>query len=183
MRARRAPPLIGLPAPSSSPRAAGRGQPLGWWRRFPVSSRRSLFPAAFACLWFATTGCPGTLADKDRFLTDAGADTALPLDATTTACGDVVTRIFQPQCGNTGCHGALAPQEGLDLVSAGVAARVVGVNGTECSGVLANPASPETSLLYTKLSSHPPCGAQMPLAANPLSSADVACVLAWIAGQ
>jgi len=139
------------------------------------------------CLLLASTGCPGTLTDKDRFLEDAGADIVVPVDmageAGTGACGDIVARIFQPQCGNSGCHGALAPQEGLDLVSAGVAARVVGINGAECSGVLANPASPETSLLYTKLSSHPPCGAQMPLAANPLSSADVACVLAWIAAQ
>ena len=36
---------------------------------------------------------------------------------------------------------------------------------------------------YTKLSSHPPCGAQMPLAQPPLGSADLACVLAWIAAQ
>jgi hypothetical protein len=138
---------------------------------------------AFCFVLLALTGCPGTLTDKDRFLTDAGADIVAPVDTGTGACGDVVARIFQPQCGNTGCHGALAPQQGLDLVSAGVAARVVGVNGTECSGLLANPASPETSLLYTKLSSHPPCGAQMPLAANPLSGADAACVLAWIAAQ
>jgi len=144
------------------------------WRRF--------LPALLGCLLL--TGCPGTLTDKERFLVDGGAG---PLDATTEtatgACGDVVTRIFQPQCGNTGCHGALAPQQGLDLVTAGVAARVVGVSGTECPGTLANPASPETSLLYTKLSSHPPCGAQMPLAQPPLASADQACVLAWIAAQ
>jgi hypothetical protein len=143
--------------------------------------------AALGCLLLLAAGCPGTLTDKERFLIDGGLDTSLPLDATAETgsgvCGDVVTRIFKPQCGTSGCHGAQAPQENLDLVSAGVAARVVGVNGTECSGVLANPASPETSLLYTKLSSHPPCGAQMPLAAKALSSDDMACVLEWIAGQ
>jgi len=133
-------------------------------------------------LLLAVAGCPGTLTDKERFLLDGGPDSTLPLDAGG-SCGDVVSRIFQPQCGNSGCHGAMAPQQNLDLVSAGVAARVVGVSGTECSGVLANPASPETSLLYTKLSAHPPCGAQMPLAATPLSSADIACVLQWIANQ
>jgi len=140
---------------------------------------------ALGGLLLAATGCPGTLTDKERFLIDGGADSTGALDTggETGACGDVVTRIFQPQCGNSGCHGAVAPQQQLDLVSAGVAARVVGVNGTECSGLLANPASPETSLLYTKLSAHPPCGAQMPLAAMALSSADMACVLAWIAAQ
>jgi len=141
---------------------------------------RRVLPVAL--LLVATTGCPGTLTDKERFLVDSGTDT-VPLDGTSGACGDVVTRIFQPQCGSSGCHGALAPQQNLDLVSAGVAARVVGVNGTECSGVLANPTSPETSLLYTKLSTHPPCGAQMPLAGTALSSADMACVLEWIAAQ
>ena len=146
---------------------------------------RRLSLAALGCLLLAAAGCPGTLTDKDRFLVDAAADGAVAPDAATGtgACGDVVTRIFLPQCGDSGCHGSLAPQQELDLVSAGVAARVVGVNGTECSGVLANPASPETSLLYTKLSAHPPCGGQMPLARTPLGSADMACVLAWIAGQ
>jgi hypothetical protein len=152
-----------------------------------IERPRRWVAAAFGGLLLAAAGCPGTLTDKERFLNDAGTDTAVPLDAAgetgTGACGDVVMHIFQPQCGNSGCHGAVAPQQNLDLVSAGVAARVVGVSGTECSGVLANPASPETSLLYTKLSSHPPCGAQMPLAATALSSADMACVLAWIAAQ
>jgi len=148
---------------------------------------RRLSRAALGCLVLAATACPGTLTDKERFLVDGGLDATLPVDATAETgsgvCGDVVMRIFKPQCGSSNCHGAQAPQQNLDLVSAGVAARVVGVNGTECSGVLANPASPETSLLYTKLSVHPPCGAQMPLARTALSSDDMACVLEWIAGQ
>jgi hypothetical protein len=139
---------------------------------------------------FAALGCPGTLADKERFLVDATAVDAAGADSAVTeagddatACGDIGARIFQAQCGSSGCHGALAPQEGLDLVSAGVAARVVGVAGQECSGTLADPAMPEASLLYTKLSANPPCGAQMPLARPPLSGADTACLLAWIAAQ
>jgi hypothetical protein len=148
-------------------------------------------------------GCPGKLDDKDAFVNytagssagggagfangaagesaDAGA--AGTSNINLGPCGDVVARIFVPSCGGTGCHGATAPQEGLDLVSSGVAARVVGVAGKGCSGTLADPSNPANSLLYTKLSTQPPCGAQMPLAQPPLSDDDATCVLDWIASQ
>ena len=124
------------------------------------------------------TGCPGTLADKERFLVDAAAP-----DGGGNACGDVPTRIFVAQCGGSGCHGASAPQQGLDLESPDLAARVVGIPAVSCAATLADPADPASSFLYTKLAVKPPCGAQMPLARPPLGSADVACVLAWIAAQ
>jgi len=130
------------------------------------------------------TACPGKLVDKERFLVDAAApagDAAAAEDGGD-ACGDVVARIFVPRCGGA-CHGATAPQQGLDLVSAGVAARVVGVPATSCAATLADPADPASSFLYTKLAAKPPCGGQMPLAQLPLSAADAACVLAWIAEQ
>jgi len=153
------------------------------------------------------SGCPGTLDDKQRFLLDAGSaghtsagadggeDAAAPADAgldtgvevdaspDTGPCGDVVTRIFVPSCGGTGCHDAVGPQQDLDLVSPGVAARVVGVAGVGCASILADPTSPEASLIYRKLSPTPPCGSPMPLSRPPLSDEDEACVLAWIAAQ
>lgn len=155
-----------------------------------IDRGRALLTVVTGGLLLAAAGCPGTLDDKDRFLADVdaavdGADDAtdaLPGDGGT-ACGDVVARIFQPQCGSSGCHGTMAPQQALDLVSPGVAARVVGATGKGCAGTLADPSNPQASLLYSKLLSRPPCGAQMPLAQPPLGSADVACVLAWIAGQ
>jgi len=116
--------------------------------------------------------CPGRLRDKDRFLGEAGA-----------ACGDVVANVFVPKCGSSNCHGGSAPQQGLDLVSAGVATRVVGVTAKACAATLADPEDPEASLLYTKLAPNPPCGGQMPLAQPPLSDAEAACVLKWIAGR
>jgi hypothetical protein len=139
------------------------------------------------------TGCPGTLDDRARFLVDAGssgngtgggdARTMAEAGASADACGDVVTRIFIPSCGGTGCHGSTGAQQGLDLVSDGVASRVVGVAGRECPTPLADPTNPQASLIYQKLSATPPCGAPMPLARPPLSIADAACVLAWIAAQ
>jgi hypothetical protein len=151
--------------------------------------------------------CPGTLEDKERFLVDvgqagtagsatgggesgggpaeAGSDAGTDPDAGPDLgpCGDVVERIFVPSCGGTGCHGATAAQQDLDLVSEGVAARVVGVPGIGCNATLADPANPEASLIYQKLSPTPPCGSPMPLARPALSDEDVACVRAWIAAQ
>jgi hypothetical protein len=121
---------------------------------------------------FAGAGCPGRLRDKERFLGDAGG-----------GCGDVVANIFIPKCGASICHDGTEPQQGLDLVSAGVAARVVGVSATSCAATLADPDDPEASLLYTKLAPNPPCGAQMPLAQLPLSDEEAACLLDWIAAQ
>jgi hypothetical protein len=154
---------------------------------------------------FFLAGCPGTLDDKERFLVDAGNsgnaagggsgdDAAVPDDAGSDAsaagagpdlgpCGDVVTRIFVPSCGGTGCHGPTGAQQDLDLVSPGVAERVVGVTGTGCISNLADPENPEASLIYQKLSPTPPCGSPMPLARPALSEADAACVLAWIRAQ
>jgi len=143
-------------------------------------------------------GCPGQLENKAEFDAyaeahgDAGAAAGMNAAGTSPgtagsasdgACGDVITRIFVPSCGGTGCHGAVAPQQDLDLVSPGVAARVVGVPAKACLQTLADPANPEQSLLYQKLAIKPPCGAQMPLARPALSNADVACVLGWIAAQ
>jgi len=136
-----------------------------------------LLMASLALL--GATGCPGKLQDKERFLLDSGAVG----DDAGGGCGDVVARIFVPRCGGGGCHGPTAPQQGLDLVSAGVAARVVGMPALSCAATLADPDDPASSFLYTKLSASPPCGSQMPLAQLPLSAADAACILAWIADQ
>ena len=125
-------------------------------------------------------GCPGTLKDKELY--EAALDGAAGRhDGAGGPCGDVVARIFVPNCGGSSCHGAQAPQQDLDLVSPGVAARVAGVVGKGCSVMLADPADPEGSLIYQKLLPSPPCGGTMPLARAPLSRADAMCVLGWIA--
>jgi hypothetical protein len=156
-------------------------------------------PAILAGALAALGGCPGELSNKEEFEAyaashgDAGAPPSHAGSSSGTAgntgaagsgaCGDVVTRIFAGSCGGTGCHSAVGAQQGLDLVSPGVASRVVGVAAKQCLQVLADPANPEQSLMYTKLLTRPDCGAQMPLARPPLSSKDVACVRDWIAAQ
>ncbi len=170
---------------------------------YPAFSRLCAL-AGTALVLTTMLGCPGKLADKQSFIayvpeadggsagaqsepSPAHAGTGVDAGAAGTAnfgpCGDVPARIFVPSCGGTGCHGATAAQQGLDLVSPGVASRVVGVNGKVCASILANPKAPASSLLYTKLSPNPSCGAQMPLARPSLSEDDAACLLAWIAEQ
>ncbi len=140
------------------------------------------------------SACPGELSNKAEFEAyeaahgDAGAPAMMNEagkagSAGNGACGDVVTRIFVPTCGGTGCHSAVAPQQDLDLVSPDAASRVVGTPAKQCLQVLVDPQNPEQSLKYQTLLPKPACGAQMPLARPALSSADVACVLAWIAAQ
>jgi hypothetical protein len=155
-----------------------------------------------AVVLVALAGCPGKLSNKEAFVawaadhegagaappSEAGAPAEMPTagmagSTATDPCADVVERIFIPSCGGTGCHSATGSQQGLDLVSEGVASRVVGVSGTTCLQTLADPADPEGSLLYQKLLPMPGCGAQMPLARPPLGSADIACVKSWIAAQ
>ena len=157
---------------------------------------------AWVCLAaaLALAACPGKLSNKDEFEAydllhgDAGMGSDVGVagnagsgntagSSASDGCGDVVARIFEPSCGGTGCHSAVAPQQDLDLVSPGVASRVVGKSAKQCLQLLADPQHPEQSLMYQKLMTKPKCGAQMPLARPALSNADVACVLSWIAAQ
>jgi hypothetical protein len=133
-----------------------------------------------ALVWIPLiAGCPGSLRDPGRFA-DAGT-TGGGADAGSN-CPEAPKEILAMKCGGVGCHGATAPAQGLDLVSDGVAARVVGVKATECMGTLADPASPATSVLYTKLTAAPPCGGRMPVGGM-LPDDEIACVKEWIAAQ
>ena len=130
----------------------------------------------------AIGACAGSLDNKDEFL-DAGFTTANSSGSGVDACGDVEKTILAAKCGGAGCHGPTGPQSGLDLESPGVAARVVGVAAKGCQGILADPAAPETSLLYTKLLAENDCEARMPLARPVLNPMDTECVKTWIAKQ
>jgi hypothetical protein len=122
--------------------------------------------------WMAS--CAGELQDPERFGS-----------AGTAGCVDVVTVLFPQKCGTTACHNPTDHQAGLDLVSPGVDARVNGVVSTsdDCPGqTIADPSDPEGSLLLSKLSDTPPCGARMPFATTPLSAVETDCIREWVAG-
>ncbi len=138
---------------------------------------KALFLGAAAVTWsIALLGCPGKLRDPGRFITDGGMGGA----GGGLSCPDVPTEILAMKCAGSTCHSGATPAQGLDLVSAGVEARVVGKMSAECMAPLADPAAPDTSIIYIKVSSET-CGTRMPSGA-PLSDSEVACIKAWIAG-
>lgn len=137
-------------------------------------------------------GCPGTLADPAEFAdaaasqllseagTEAGAEGG---DSGVTPCvaADVPTTILLQTCGVARCHSQPAPEEGLDLASPGVVARLLNAPSMEMPALeLINSTDPGSSAVLTKLSAPPPYGSQMPFGEPPLSAEQVACVAAWI---
>jgi hypothetical protein len=128
-------------------------------------------------------GCPASLSDPGEFESDAG-HPATESEGGAPACADVPTVIFQQSCGTVGCHTSSSPAQGLDLVSPGVASRLINVPETEMPALgllLIDPAKPQDSVILTKLqASTVPYGAVMPFGGKPLSAQEVACVAAWI---
>jgi mono/diheme cytochrome c family protein len=119
----------------------------------------------------------------------SGGDT--PVDSGPTVCTQAqVDTIFAAKC--TVCHGVGGAYAGLDLSSAGLATRLVGVappgGGSAapsmCTGMgkiyLTAGSNPATGLLLEKIiSANPSCGVRMPFGLAPLSASDIACVQSW----
>jgi hypothetical protein len=140
----------------------------------------------------ASIGCAGTLDDPARFLDapddDGGrlaADGDVPEIATPSSdsgCPDIGP-VLLSDCTGAGCHNSMDKAQGLDLQSPNLAARLIGVPATEGPGLLIDPTTASSSILYAKVTATPPFGARMPLGAKPLDSATIGCVLTWIAQQ
>ncbi|KIG15568.1 cell surface protein [Enhygromyxa salina] len=111
---------------------------------------------------------------SDGSVGEAGSDGSLACDT---------PQLFIDRCGGSICHSnGESTAASLDLTSPGVESRVSGVPGTNCSGLLANPASPEDSLLYIKVDDAPSCGSRMPVNGTPLDEGEMDCLRDWISG-
>ncbi len=138
-----------------------------------------------------TGGSYGSTADTGGARPDAGAPAAndgaaIADDGGTAASAcpagvNVLTDVFAAKCG--GCHGATAPTKNLDMVSAGLGARMVNkvstcMNLPLIAGTLTN--NKPTGLLFQKLAGKVTnCGVQMPAGGTPLTTAELACVNDW----
>jgi hypothetical protein len=100
---------------------------------------------------------------------------------------DAPTIVFAPKCAQVGCHAATAPASGLDLASAGVAARLLGKStdpmaslacASNTTPFLTPQSNPATGLLIAKLNPPVPCGLAMPEIGT-LSTSDTTCLNAW----
>ena len=141
--------------------------------------RGALSGAVFFGVLLHLAGCAGTLEDPSRFLVDAG---SAPATTDTGACPDVPSQVLVPVCAIAGCHSEADMQQGLDLQSANLDSRLVGVCASG-GGLLIDPSFPGRSVLYTKLTASPPYGARMPFGGAPLDDGTLACVVAWITAQ
>jgi hypothetical protein len=100
-------------------------------------------------------------------------------DGGTTSC-DPVTLFFGPTCATGLCHSADIQQANLDLASPGMPGRLVGKASNGYPGFfLIDPANPDSSLMYTKTTATS-MGFQMPLALDPLTDVEAACLLDWV---
>jgi hypothetical protein len=95
------------------------------------------------------------------------------------------TPVFAKVCGNAVCHSGDSPAGSLDLKSAGLPARLVGVHSTNMgceSRLLIDPNDTSKSFLLEKLlNTSPQCGDQMPQVGN-LTDEDLACIESYVAG-
>jgi hypothetical protein len=114
---------------------------------------------------------------------------APPSDASIAEAGDEAgsgcdfKALIMAKCGSSGCHGAPAVSNGLDLTSADLTLRLAGRRGSgSCSPyLLIDPATPSQSALYLKVTPDA-CGSRMPLGGT-LTDGEQACILRWIESQ
>jgi len=138
---------------------------------------RTAWCLALACC-SVLAACAGDLENPERF----------EAPSTGPSCElDVMADIIEPKCGIPGCHAPMSSSAGLDLVSAGHASRLVGVEaapetaGGACEGrVRIDPADPENSLFIEKLLPSPGCGTQMPPVGGALSDDELDCMIEWV---
>src|SRR5215213_6675093 len=89
--------------------------------------------------------------------------------------------LFARRCASAECHDRDNPALTLDLVSAGLEARLVGVPSRGCRGeILVVAGDPEHSELFRKVAHTPECGVRMPVGAPAYNDEEVACLAQWI---
>ena len=91
--------------------------------------------------------------------------------------------VFTPACATSGCHSGAAPRVGLDLEEGKSYAALVNIPCVEQPALFrVKPGDPPLSYLVRKVEGGPAIsGAQMPLNATPLTTAERAVLRAWIA--
>lgn len=133
----------------------------------PLRRRRApVLSAVFALL----ASCAGGIDDPDRF----------PPPSCPIRDFDARADLLVARCGGAGCHAGDTPASGLDLVSPGVATRLLGTPST-CQGLpLVDTSSPSVSILLDKVGPVPRCGSSMPLGQAPLDATERGCLEAWV---
>jgi len=106
---------------------------------------------------------------------EAGVNTASASAAS--SCPNI-DQVLLTSCGASTCHNGVDKAGALDLLSPGVGARLVGVQGL-AGGLLVDPANPTQSVMVQRLA--PTAAGRMP-PAEPFDDGQRACFLSWIEG-
>lgn len=150
-----------------------------------VSSLGTLVATAATAM--VCTGCPGTLDNPERFISDAGDALAPPLPTVDAApatpnCDTAIPTMFTTDCATAGCHAGATASNGLDLTLAASDIRTKLRNKAAVGDptvLLIDPTHPDKSALYTKTGDPPPFGGPMPPTFE-LDAPTRACLLTWI---
>jgi hypothetical protein len=150
-------------------------------------------------------GCPGELENAEELISGLGPQDAGPQDVGFVDMGsvdlgpqdaggtdmatadprcpdfvDLQTEFIAPTCGTAFCHDSDIPIAGLDLVSPGVAERVVDEPDRSENCTLVDSADIANSLMILSLEDAPPCSLRMPFGGQPLPDDEKACVEVWV---
>lgn len=122
--------------------------------------------SGLACL-ITASACAGELEHPERF-------------ALGVPCEDPAAFV-RDTCGMEGCHVPGNLLGTVDLVSPGVAERLIDQDTLMCEGeLLVDSNDPARSFLLDKMNAIPRCGAQMPFLGVPLNARERACVTAFV---
>lgn len=118
-------------------------------------------------------GCAPGLSDPSRFEGDEVCDF------------DVQEELLIPRCATSGCHGAYQPAAGLEVVTGGLAERLMRTEATTCVGrPLIDRENPSASYLLARVGHAPRCGDapvdRMPLVGEPLTEREITCLTQWV---
>jgi hypothetical protein len=139
---------------------------------------RTILASTFALLLPLAVGCT---VDSSSEGPSAGGPDAGGVIASCTP-DNVVTTVIAKKCTGGACHDNDAPAAQLNLLSEGIADRLMNRASSGCADhVLVVAGDPSQSYLMQKLGSAPACGAQMPMGGPPLSAEEQSCISGWIA--
>lgn len=138
-------------------------------------------PSLLVALLALLAGCGGGDGGGPQDAADG-----LPACSLGTSMADIEQKLFKgPKCIRCHFRPGLFPTS-LDLVSEGLAARVVGKPAEtdpgkgKCAGrLLVDPNDPLSGVFVEKVSPNPSCGDSMPQGETPLSADEISCVKRW----
>ncbi len=136
---------------------------------------------SFMVAAIALCGCPGSLADIEKFRVDGGG-LAPPLDGGPIDCPTFAPQTLGGTCAAQGCHSGALPGGNLDLTQTGDLRERLRNKPTlgAPSLLLIDMRDFTKSALYTKTGNPPPYGFVMPPTGVALDERQRACILDWI---